>query len=250
MLVTRILILEENNCLSGSIKNVLKDNCYESVELVETKKQTLELIENNLVDIAMIVIPIGENGEMFGFLESIKTQHQIPLVLCFENLTMHAYEVMASLKPAGYLIKPFKNDKLLSIIKDVCQKDHDNNFGQKTLKEKVFPEVYKALDKRKFHFVAPYLSDRDKTLVLSESNYTQIESEPKSTYDVIINLIKTNNLRRINKYLESVNEKLPNGGYYIGYAETKGLRKKMIFTKYPIGYFVKIIFFLKPLVSA
>ena len=49
----------------------------------------------------------------------------------------------------------------------------------------------------------------------------------------IVNLHRINDIRRINKFFETVNECLPDGGTFIGCVETKALRKERILAKYP-----------------
>lgn len=51
----------------------------------------------------------------------------------------------------------------------------------------------------------------------------------------IVNLQTVNNIQRINKFFESVNQKLPINGVFIGCVETSGLRKARLFKKYIWG---------------
>ena len=50
----------------------------------------------------------------------------------------------------------------------------------------------------------------------------------------MINLARINDINRINKFFESVNEKLQHEGIFIGCAETYWLRKEKILSKYPV----------------
>lgn len=51
----------------------------------------------------------------------------------------------------------------------------------------------------------------------------------------IVNLMRINNIRYINKYFELVNENLQQGGYLIGCVETSKQRRERILRKFPIG---------------
>lgn len=55
-------------------------------------------------------------------------------------------------------------------------------------------------------------------------------------FDNIVNLKRINDIRFINKFFESVNERLLINGVLIGRMETKNLRKKRILKKYPAGF--------------
>ncbi len=68
----------------------------------------------------------------------------------------------------------------------------------------------------------------------------------KHSYQAIVNLRNVNDYRRINKFFEVVNVKLPVGGLFINIAETYEIRKEKIFNKYPkpISYLVYIFDFI------
>ena len=61
--------------------------------------------------------------------------------------------------------------------------------------------------------------------------------------NIFINFEKINNIRRINKFHESVNNLLENNGVYISCAETLNERKKRVEGKAPFG-FKNILFFI------
>lgn len=73
----------------------------------------------------------------------------------------------------------------------------------------------------------------DKTLIVATTTSFNIVNQPDGYYDTIINLKRTNDIRRINKFFEEVNFKLPKGGTFICLAETQEQRKKRIFAKFP-----------------
>lgn len=65
-------------------------------------------------------------------------------------------------------------------------------------------------------------------------------------YQNIINLNKINDIRRINKFFEIVNSKLPLGGIYIGKVETNSQERKRIIEEYGtlgyLSYFFRFIY--------
>jgi lipopolysaccharide/colanic/teichoic acid biosynthesis glycosyltransferase len=73
------------------------------------------------------------------------------------------------------------------------------------------------------------------TLILSTTTRFNVEKQPEHTFTRIINLKRLNDIRRINKFLEAINSKLPIGGIYIGCVETNMLRKMRILKKFPPG---------------
>ena len=84
------------------------------------------------------------------------------------------------------------------------------------------------------------------TLLVSTTNRFNIENQPVGFYNAIVNLRKVNSIKRINKFHEAVNSKLPHGGIFIGCVQTNQLVKQKILKKFPflINYMVYIPFFI------
>ncbi len=85
--------------------------------------------------------------------------------------------------------------------------------------------------------------DCNKTLFLSTGSRFNVEMQPDNHYRAVVNMKRVNDIRFINKFFESVNRKLPEGGLFIGCAETKDLRKKRILKKYPPVLNMVVYFF-------
>jgi lipopolysaccharide/colanic/teichoic acid biosynthesis glycosyltransferase len=80
------------------------------------------------------------------------------------------------------------------------------------------------------------------TLLLSTTTRFNILNHPSELNKAIINLKIVNNIRYINKFLETVNTKLQDGGIFIGCCETNSQRHHRILQKYPIGIRHLILF--------
>jgi lipopolysaccharide/colanic/teichoic acid biosynthesis glycosyltransferase len=85
-----------------------------------------------------------------------------------------------------------------------------------------------------------------KSLVVSTDSRFNIINYPDGLYSAVVNLHNTNDLRRINKFFETVNAKLTAGGIFIGCGETYLLRKQRILDKYMTGinYLVYMLDFI------
>jgi len=84
------------------------------------------------------------------------------------------------------------------------------------------------------------------TLLVSTSTRFNIENQPLHYYNAIVNLKKVNNIQRINKFFETINDKLPDSGIFIGCVQTNVLVKKRILNRYPpvLNYMLYIPYFL------
>ncbi len=98
-----------------------------------------------------------------------------------------------------------------------------------------------------FSFLDNHINhDYRNTLVVSTSTRFNIEKQQNNVFNAIVNLRRINSIRRINKFFEAVNDKLPINGLFIGCVQTNILRKMRILKKNPpvINYIVYTIDFL------
>ena len=72
-------------------------------------------------------------------------------------------------------------------------------------------------------------------LIVSTTNPINIQTQSNGHHKSIINLKRINDIRYLNKFFETVNETLPKDGCFTCCVETKDLRKKRIFRKFPLG---------------
>lgn len=105
--------------------------------------------------------------------------------------------------------------------------NEDQNLN-KYIKKEFGSEVLEFLSRH-----AP--TESSKTFVTLTNNIFNIATLYDSYFKAIVNLNRINDINRINKFLEAVNNKLPLNGLYIGCVETKSLRKQRILRKYPVG---------------
>jgi len=73
----------------------------------------------------------------------------------------------------------------------------------------------------------------DHTVVLSTTTIFNIDGLVYDTYDYIINLHKINDIKKLDEFLDAVNNKLEMKGHFFCCVETKDQRKKRLLKKYP-----------------
>lgn len=105
---------------------------------------------------------------------------------------------------------------------------YDFELRDEYLKNEIGEEAYR--------FVVPYAAiESPNTLVIATTTRFNIDAQIQHQFECILNVRRVNDFRYINKFFESVNAKLPVGGLYIDFLETKNLRKKRILQKFPVG---------------
>lgn len=100
-------------------------------------------------------------------------------------------------------------------------------------------QVYKYIEK-------DLVLDHLQTLLVATTTRFNIENQPADFYNAIVNLRKINNIPRINKFFEEINQKLPYGGIFIGCVTTNKMVKKRMLRSYPplINYFLYLPFYI------
>lgn len=127
----------------------------------------------------------------------------------------------------------FKTQRLLvsRLIQD--KKDIKNLLSDEALQKRQI-SILSEISHDAFDFIFKYVPlDSYKTYILSTVSYVNIDLLSFNIIDSIVNLKRINDIRYINKFFESVNEKLPIGGVLVDYFETKNQRKKRILKKFP-----------------
>ncbi len=90
------------------------------------------------------------------------------------------------------------------------------------------------IGKKAFGFVCRHISiDKKDFIIFSTTTRFNIQRLPARYYKHLINIKRMNDIRFVNKFLESVNAKLPQDGTFIGCLETKNQRKRRLLRKYP-----------------
>ncbi|TVQ12548.1 MAG: sugar transferase [Bacteroidetes bacterium] len=120
--------------------------------------------------------------------------------------------------------KLFLKDELLT-------KTHLNGSGDRShLENKIRVEAGDGVLKLINTYVDVNLSS---TQVFSTSTVFNIEKFEKKEISSVVNLKRINDLRRINKFFEAINENIAYGTIFIGCSETLELRKKRLLNKFP-----------------
>ena len=151
----------------------------------------------------------------------------------------------------------FINGKITNGLKNSFNNGNHNHQNPSDLSQQDIPKNFETLNKsiieESGNEVALWITKQvnvvdTKTLLLATNTRFNIDNLPDGFLNTIVNLTGINDILRINKFFESINSKLPNGGIFIGCGETYSLRKERILNKYPpvINYIIySIDFFFK-----
>ncbi len=99
--------------------------------------------------------------------------------------------------------------------------------------------IQKETGSKVYTYICTFLNPENPDVcTLSTTTIFNVLNQPQNRYKAIINLKRINDIRRINKFFEAINQKLPIQGIFIGCAETFVLRKQRIKNRYikPFGH--------------
>ncbi len=128
------------------------------------------------------------------------------------------------------------------IIDNQGAQSGSENIGTKITVEKgrkesileISDELLDEIGPEALQYISNYIDDEPgKTLVIDTTTQFNISNQPKGIFSKIVNLHRLNDVRFVNKFLEAMNSRLPEGGLIAVCAETKNQRKERILEKYP-----------------
>lgn len=112
----KILIIEEEVIIAVNIQNELEKKGYDVCDIGISANEAVSLTEKHNPD--LILIDIILDGEKDGItpVEEIKKKHDIPIVYITAHSDDKQLQRAKKTGPNGYLIKPIKQEELLSTI--------------------------------------------------------------------------------------------------------------------------------------
>lgn len=189
------------------------------------ERSVYRIVKSNLLTLAVITMII-----FFANLDYSRL-HLLGVVMIttfFEVIVTYFYLLNSRISEDSTKIERFYKEQD-SIARPKAAEDAKEVIDP-SLKQMVVDEI----GEEAFSFIDKHLNHHySDTLFLSTTTRFNILNQPKDKYQNIVNLKQLNQVRRINKFFEGINERIPKGGLIADYAETYRLRKKRILKKYP-----------------
>lgn len=176
----RILIVEDEFMISEDISMRLEDFGYFVAGTASSAEEALELLEDDIIDLALLDVNI--NGAMDGIELSkiIKEKYQIPFIFLTSLGSKTIVERAKESQPSSFLLKPF-NDRQVQIAIDLALSNFSQNMVQDTSNEDIDEQlghepILQMLDSLFLKKETYYERVRFKNIqyLTSERNYTVI----------------------------------------------------------------------------
>lgn len=112
----KILIVEDNVIIADDMQSMLEEIGYEVVDNVIVYEQAVEVLKNTHVDLVLIDIILASDKTGIDLGKYIRDFHNIPFVFVTSNSDKATVENAKTVKPDGYLVKPFEQQDLYTSI--------------------------------------------------------------------------------------------------------------------------------------
>ena len=112
----KILIVEDNVIIADDMQSMLEEIGYEIVDNVIVYEQAEEVLKNQHVDLVLIDIILASKKTGIDLGKHIRANYDIPFIFVTSNSDRATVENAKSVKPNGYLVKPFEQQDLYTSI--------------------------------------------------------------------------------------------------------------------------------------
>jgi DNA-binding LytR/AlgR family response regulator len=112
----KILIVEDNVIIADDMQSMLEEIGYEIVDNVIVYEQAEEVLKNNHVDLVLIDIILASDKTGIDLGKHIREKYNIPFIFVTSNSDRATVENAKTVKPNGYLVKPFEQQDLYTSI--------------------------------------------------------------------------------------------------------------------------------------
>ncbi len=153
----RILIIEDELIIAENMKKMLHELGYEVTGTACDKNEAIQLLNKKIPDIALVDIKLRHGDDGIELANSIKEEHNIPIVFISSFSDKETIERAKFIKPGGYIVKPFeKKDLYTSIEIALFNYSEDDTYREETenqgtvIKDSIFIRKDYMLVKIKF----------------------------------------------------------------------------------------------------
>ncbi len=112
----KILIVEDNVIIADDMQSMLEEIGYEIVDNVIVYEQAERVLKAEQVDLVLIDIILASDKTGIDLGKHIRENYDIPFIFVTSNSDRATVENAKTVKPNGYLVKPFEQQDLYTSI--------------------------------------------------------------------------------------------------------------------------------------
>ncbi len=134
----KILIVEDNVIIADDMQSMLEEIGYEIVDNVIVYEQAAEVLKTKEVDLVLIDIILASDKTGIDLGKHIRDNYNIPFIFVTSNSDRATVENAKTVKPNGYLVKPFEQQDLYTSI-EIALSNFDYDASKATQPESGAP---------------------------------------------------------------------------------------------------------------
>jgi two-component system response regulator LytT len=176
----RILVVEDEIIIADNLINVLQKLGYSTLEPASTYTEAIELIENELPDIALVDISLGGHKTGIDLAKEINKSYKFPFVFLTSNADKVTIDQAKQTNPQAYLVKPFNEKDIYSAIELALHKFSQQNTVLKDDENLIIKGALFIKDQKHYKRVL----FKDIVYVVSDHVYLDVHTVNKKKYVV------------------------------------------------------------------
>ena len=194
--LVKILIVEDEAIIAEDLRISLEDLGYEVTGVCDTYEDAMAAIEKDQPDLIMLDIIINGPRDGISLAADIGIKYDIPFIFLTSHADQATVKRAKSVKPAGYLLKPYEQDDLYTAIEiglsnyaagreakpDQNKVEEANNIA---IKDSLFVRDNYAYVKITFDDIHYLKSDGNYVRIYTKSSNHMIRGTLKETMDVL-----------------------------------------------------------------
>jgi two-component system, cell cycle sensor histidine kinase and response regulator CckA len=144
MNIPKIIIVEDENIVALDIKKHLERTGYQVIGVVSTAKDLVDRLEIELPDLVLMDIKLKGEVNGLDLAESVKQTYDIPVVILTAFSDDETIERAKFSQAYGYIVKPFDDNELKSVIKFALYRYEMENMLKE--REQLFSTTFSSID--------------------------------------------------------------------------------------------------------
>ncbi|WP_347924677.1 response regulator [Pontimicrobium sp. SW4] len=175
----KILVVEDEIIIADSICETLRELGYDAFEPAISYTEAIEVIENEIPDIAILDIELSGNKTGIDLANTIKKEYKFPFIFLTSNADVITLNKAKTVMPSAYLVKPFSKNELYTSI-EIALYNFSQKIGQLNSDNLIIKEALFIKEKGVFY----KLAFKDILYIKSAHIYVEIILKDKKKYVV------------------------------------------------------------------
>lgn len=133
-----ILIVEDEPLIAEDISSILSSEGYGIAGIAHNANSAIKILKSSLPSLVLLDINIDEDINGLMLAQIIRDEYQVPFIFLTSHTDNQTLEKVKSLKPYGFIVKPFDDKELVTNIQLAIVKfkeEHTKDYVESNLEE-------------------------------------------------------------------------------------------------------------------